>query len=387
MEGWRGRGKLKILYVADRNSPFDHDAGSGVDFMIYQQLKKNGYDPALVGPFKMRYNLFERLYHAFHRRFMTKRPAKYTRSYLRYTAGEIEKAIKQSDPDVIFTKRAITLAFCQIDKPLVYLTDTTLLGAIEQWDVHTNLANKRMLAWETRVISMSNQMITNSDWAAKILRDQYHVPPERITVYANASSLPANVVPEKLEFETVNFDTIRLLMVGKVYYRKGADIAIEVLRLLKERGYKAELRIVGMEGTDEEDVQFMGLYKKTVQEELEAYVSHYKWAHFFVHPARFEASGIVPSEAAAFGIPTITNATGGLPTTVKDGISGVVLPKDSAAEAYVYTILSFVENPQRYQEIRRTTRQRYETEVNWDYAGKRIIEVLEKAATGSERKK
>lgn len=378
---------MKILYVADRNSPFDHDAGSGVDYMIYQQLKKNGYEPDLVGPFKMRYNFFERLYHGFHRRFLTKRPAKYTHSYLRYTAREIEAAVQRSNPDVIFTKRAITLAFAKIDKPLVYLTDTTLLGAMEQWDVHTNLANKRMLAWETHVIDMSDQMITNSDWAAEILRDQYHVPADRITVYANASSLPWSAVPETMTFEKADLDTIHLLMVGKVYYRKGADIAIEVLKELKARGYKAELRIVGMEGTDEEDVRFLGLYKKTVPEELQAYADNYKWADFFVHPARFEASGIVPSEAAAFGVPTITNATGGLPTTVKDGVSGVVLPKDSPAEAYVDTILSFVNDPERYLEMRRTTRERYEKEVNWNYAGKRIIEVLERAAKGPRRHK
>ena len=85
----------------------------------------------------------------------------------------------------------------------------------------------------------------------------------------------------------------------------------------------------------------MGLYRKTITEELAGYVANYQWANFLIHPARFEAAGIVPGEAAAFGVPTITNAAGGLATTVADGISGVVLSKGSPPKAYVDVVLRY----------------------------------------------
>ncbi len=102
----------------------------------------------------------------------------------------------------------------------------------------------------------------------------------------------------------------------------------------------------------------------------------YRWADILIHPARYEAAGIVPSEAAAFGVPTITNDTGGLATTVADGISGIVLPKNSPAEAYVQAIQELVASPERYRSLCETTRLRYERELNWDVAGQRVADIL-----------
>jgi tRNA-splicing ligase RtcB len=103
-----------------------------------------------------------------------------------------------------------------------------------------------------------------------------------------------------------------------------------------------------------------------------ACAANYAWANFLIHPARFEAAGIVPAEAAAFGVPTITNDIGGLGTTVEHGVSGVVLPRLSLAEAYVNTFIEYLSNPDRYQQLCISTRQRYENELNWEVVSKRV---------------
>ena len=122
-------------------------------------------------------------------------------------------------------------------------------------------------------------------------------------------------------------DKINLLLVGKEYHRKGVDIAIETIRGLNALGIPAELRIVGQENENSENITFMGLLSKKDPDQLQAYLDNYRWAHFLLFPSRFDAAGIVPSEAAGFGVPTITNAAGGIQTTVKNRISGIVLPK------------------------------------------------------------
>ena len=154
------------------------------------------------------------------------------------------------------------------------------------------------------------------------------------------------------------------------------DIAIKVTHQLNELGSNAELRIVGLEGENDENVRFMGVYNKTISQELDAYVENYRWANFLIHPARFEAAGIVPSEAAGFAVPTITNDSGGLGTTVANGISGIVLPKDSPPELYVETILNYVKAPERYVELCKSTRSRFETELNWRYATEKLSEAI-----------
>ena len=149
---------------------------------------------------------------------------------------------------------------------------------------------------------------------------------------------------------------------GREYHRKGIDVALDVVEQLNENGVLAELRVCGLEGEDTAYAKFVGLFRKSVPEELEQYIALYHWAHFLIHPARFEPAGIVPGEAAAFGTPTITNDVGGLATTVEHGESGIVLPGGSPPEAYVEAIIGLVNNPKRYYDLSARTRQRYERE-------------------------
>ena len=107
-------------------------------------------------------------------------------------------------------------------------------------------------------------------------------------------------------------------------------------------------------------------------------MSLFRQAHLLIHPALFEAAGIVPGEAAAFATPTITNDTGGLGTTVLHGESGIVLPRSSPAEAYVEVIHDLCTHPRKYFELCLKTRQRYERELNWASAGKRLGEILQR---------
>jgi glycosyltransferase involved in cell wall biosynthesis len=167
-----------------------------------------------------------------------------------------------------------------------------------------------------------------------------------------------------------------LLLVGRNYHRKGIDIAIDVVHRLNAAGIQAELTVCGTQGPADEFVRFVGPFQKSIPEQLEQYVDLYRKAHLLIHPALFEAAGIVPGEAAAFGTPTVTNNSGGLGTTVENDVSGIVLPKGSPAEAYVKAISKLINDPQRYYLLCQTSRERYERELNWGVANKRFGEIL-----------
>ena len=169
---------------------------------------------------------------------------------------------------------------------------------------------------------------------------------------------------------------LRLLLVGRDYRRKGIDIGIDIVHKLNAAGIRAQLTVCGAQGTSDEYVSFVGPYKKSDPEQLENYIALYRQALLLIHPAIFEPAGIVPSEAAAFGTPTLTNDVGGLATTVKDGESGIVLPKGSPAEAYVQKIIELVNAPDGYYMLCRKARERYERELNWVFAGKWLADTL-----------
>ncbi len=192
------------------------------------------------------------------------------------------------------------------------------------------------------------------------------------------SALPSEVVPRPGEFKPKQLESpLRLLLVGRDYKRKGISTAVEATKALNQNGLPTELTICGLAGEPDGPIRFAGLFRKSVPEELGKYADLYRRAHLLIHPATFDPSPIVPAEAAAFGLPTISNDVGGISTSVAHGVSGIVLPGHSPAIAYVEAITRLVRNPGEYLRLSSGARQRYEREQNWQSAGKQMIRVLD----------
>jgi glycogen(starch) synthase len=216
----------------------------------------------------------------------------------------------------------------------------------------------------------------------------YKFPDERIEVFPIPSALPAEVVPDKVDIEAWKSldQPLRLLLVGRDFARKGIGVALEVVQKLNESGLPTVLTICGGSGQDSEHVKFAGPYMKKDPAQLAAYVDLYKNANLLIHPALYEAAGIVPAEAAAFGTPTITNDVGGLGTTVSHLESGIVLPARSHADEYVSAIRQLVQDPQEYYQMCRRARKRFERELTWDVSTKLVGDTVRKAASDDPKK-
>jgi glycosyltransferase involved in cell wall biosynthesis len=287
------------------------------------------------------------------------------------------QAVQEWKPDVVFTKYIAALVFYKEVVPCVYTLDTTFYGLEKFWPLYGWPSLMVSMWQEKRAFRKCKKVLTNSEWHRKILTDVYKVPMEHTGVFALPSTLPPQHIPEKVDMELkVLQGPLRLLLVGRDYRRKGIDIAIEVVHKLNAAGILTELTVCGTQGQADQFVKFVGPFKKSDPEQLEQYIDLYRRAHFLIHPALFEPAGIVAAEAAAFGTPTITNDVGGLATTVADGISGIVLPKWSPADAYVQAITRIIHNTEEYYALCQRTRQRYERELNWDVTGKLFASVL-----------
>lgn len=370
---------MKVLYASCRYDPTDRDAGSGVDFNIYEALKQHGVELKIAGPFPDHPSKFEKLYRRAHRLFSRKLTAKFSVAYLRNCAQSVEQAIGEFQPDAIFTHNLIPLVYLKTSVPIVYKTDAVLWNMHAQWPTYSRLELTRMLRWEKTALSKATRVITASRWAAGALTGHYHIPQERILVLPIPSSLPLDEVPQQVADKPIDPHDLHLLAVAKDYHLKGIDIAEETVALLQGKGIHATLRVAGHTRPDSEHVRFLGLFKKDDPQQRKAYLEQYQWADFLIHPARYEAAGIVCGEAAAFGVPTFTNAIGGLATTVEDGVSGVVLPINSPAAAYAAAVERYINDPAAWQQLRRSTRERYERELNWEAAGSKIVSLLEDA--------
>jgi len=366
---------MKLLFVAARWNPQNPDSGSGVNYNAYMELKDRMDNVRIVGPFQSDLTLLERGVRKIFERPGKQRLIKFYPSYLRHSNQTVQKVMDDYQPDVIFSKSSIPLVNVKLNAPLFYMCDSTVKWTADNWPLFSPLGLKVMEKWEAKVIRKATHIITFSHANAEVLRDYYHIPGDRITVHPIPSSLPH----EEDDFQPnplIAGEKLKLLLVGKEFHRKGVDIAIETARSLNELGIPAELRIVGQDNESSANVTFLGLMSKNDPVQQKSYMDNYRWAHFLLFPSRFDAAGIVPSEAAGFGVPTITNEAGGIATTVRDKVSGIVLPKDSPAAEYIRVLQYYMDRPKEYEALRRSTYARYLSELNWHVLGDQISSII-----------
>ncbi len=124
----------------------------------------------------------------------------------------------------------------------------------------------------------------------------------------------------------------RIVLVGQDFARKGVDIAIRALALVKGdeapvldlvgKDDPARYRAIARELGIEPRVRFIGASR-----DVPAVLSG---ASALIHPARFEPFGMVVPEAMLMGVPPIVSRISGASEIVRDGIDGRVVDGESA---------------------------------------------------------
>ena len=373
----------KVIYAAFNRDPTDPDSSSGALYFCYQSLVEAGYDVRVCGPFSAPPVWAERLLRQLYVTATRKRYTKYQVSRVWRAARALRAMDREWRPDAVVSIYPACLAFYDGAARCVFDQDVNFIDYERNYPEYGRLAQRWSVMLERRTFARSDRVVTHSARARESLIADYGVSPDRIDVFPYPPVLPLAGWDSVTDAQRAPLELpLRLLLVGRDFRRKGVDIALEVAGLLNARGLPAELTVCGVPGPAAPGVTYAGLFRKTVPEELQGYLALYGQAHLLLHPTRFDPSPLVCSEAAAFGIPTITNGTGGMATTVAHGISGIVLPKDSPAGAYAGAIASLWEDPRRLAELRASTRRRYENDLNWQVNAKRFATSVLQALSG-----
>ncbi len=138
------------------------------------------------------------------------------------------------------------------------------------------------------------------------------------------------------------FDPASILYVGRLIKRKGVDCLLASLRILRERNIHAELTIVG-EGSElphlerlvREDalsVRFLGKRPLTEVRDLMRHTAVLCAPSTTAGGEVPEALGLVFIEAQAMGVPVVGTRNGGIPETMLDGETGLLVAEDSPLE-------------------------------------------------------
>jgi glycosyltransferase involved in cell wall biosynthesis len=144
---------------------------------------------------------------------------------------------------------------------------------------------------------------------------------------------------------------------------------------------QVQLTIIGCRPpvtVNDKNIVVIPFINKNIREEADRLYKILHQTDFLLLPTRAECAGVVFCEASAFGIPSITTDTGGVSTYVENGINGFVLPISAGAGAYTDKILDLYNNDDTYRQLCISSRNKFETALNWDAWGKSFESVVAK---------
>lgn len=192
-----------------------------------------------------------------------------------------------------------------------------------------------------------DRIFTVSDEVKKHFLNVYPKYQDKVKVFHNIINQDEirRKAGEETGFED-HFDGVRLLTVGRLTYQKAYDIAIDAMKLIKDRGYKVRWYILG-EGSErpalEKKVKELGLEKEFLMPGAASNpFPYYKQADIYVHATRFEGKSIAIQEAQTLGCAIIASDCNGNREQIvqeKDGLLCQLNP-ESIAEA----VISLVED-------------------------------------------
>jgi D-inositol-3-phosphate glycosyltransferase len=197
------------------------------------------------------------------------------------------------------------------------------------------------------------------------------------------------IARERLGLEPNEFTVLQL---GRMVPRKGVDNAIRgVAELYRGGDRDVRLLVVGGDSESADPIatpeigRLMGIAEQEGIADRVTFVGqrgrdviryYYSASDVFVTTPWYEPFGITPLEAMACGTPVVGSDVGGIKYTVRDGVTGyLVPPRDPAALADRLRLL--YRNPKRREQLSRQAIQWVNAQFTWRKVSAQLAEVYE----------
>ncbi|MEQ1861321.1 MAG: glycosyltransferase family 4 protein [Chthoniobacteraceae bacterium] len=251
---------------------------------------------------------------------------------------------------------------------------------------HTHLANLRYPAFrrsdlfpspwtglEREIYGHARHIFVMSDHVRDSLCEDYGVEPARVTTVHGGS----NVDPSSMPLDNDGYRNRTVVFVGIDWERKGGPALAAAFERLREHVPDARLIVIGCRpDLGKPWCEELG---KLPREEVKR---HLVRGSVFCLPTRIEPFGIAVIEAFNHRLPSVVSNVGAMPSMVRHGESGLIVPPDDPATLAdaLRELLLDPEKCRRFGEAGfRDSGERY----TWASAGRKIRDGIERSlATG-----
>ena len=380
---------IKIGYISHHN-PYDRRTWSGTPYYIIQALEQHCGHVEYLGTLNTPLTFIGRVSNGIFG--LVRRLYDYSHSVLiaRSYARQIQNRLSGKSIDVLIAQCASEIAYLSTEIPIILTTDATFPLMCDYYPYFSNIfewSKKESVEVERRALKNASRVIYPSEWAAKSAQRDYGLEESKINVINYGANIDR--VPDKKTVlnRSHNIDKCRLLFLGVEWERKGGGIAFETLLELDLMGIDAELTVVGcipparFKNPRVSVIPFLNKNNLPDRNKLDELLFH---SDFLLLPTRAEALGIVYSEASAFGLPILTTNTGGISSVVIDGKNGFLFPLNAGGHEYAMCIANLHIDPKRYNELVVSSRDLFETKLNWDNWGKAVKELIIEVVANSK---
>ena len=255
------------------------------------------------------------------------------------------------------------------DLALLHVTDATpaFLRDAYGWNIPQQVDYR-----EARLVSRAAATIYSStEMAARAPKDLALpvITPLAHPFGVNFEALPTDC-PRKSSLKK-----LKLLFVGLDWVRKGGDIVVQTLDMLRQRGVEAELTLVGRPPKSLQGhpgVCIAGFLDKNRPRDAIKLTRLYTKAHLLLLPSRADCTPMVVAEAMAHGTPVIGTETGGLASLLGGAGTGKLLPPSAAPQDWVAAIQQCTTQPEAYAMLSEAAFDRASTALLWSHWADRM---------------
>ena len=281
--------------------------------------------------------------------------------------GKLKKYLKGKKIDLIHFHSPFTMGkfFAKFGKknkiPTVFTFHTKYKEDFERV-LKSKLLQNFMMKYIMNTINKADYVLTVSNGAADTLREYGYK--KNIEVIRNGTDLcyPTNdkeLIDKVNELYDLKKQKNVLLSVGRVVESKKLDLALQALKIVKEKGYDFKYLIVGdgayLEKLKcnvkdlglEQDVIFTG---KIMDRELLS--AHYLRSDLFIFPSTFDTASLSPIEAAAMKLPTLMTKGCSTAEIITEDQNGYLA--EESVEAWADKIASILDDAKGLKAMKET---------------------------------